>query len=228
MALTYLDIVLVLVAAVPALALGAPAVGYGVAAAVYILQRLVSVEADRRLADMTDYRRRIGLGVAIAMTRVWVLAATIMIVGVTVARADGLTAALVIFGAFSAELRPLGHLAHDADQEGRVMSMRRKIGLSIGAVYFLGFVVIIAIFGATRLDNAEFKPQDEFKLLTWLDLPGPLDINKGVLYLFLATTLTIGVMVVRLQAHAGAARTACRPRSSGPTRGCATRSSATT
>jgi hypothetical protein len=36
------------------------------------------------------------------MTRVWVLAATIMIVGVTVARADGLTAALVIFGAFSA------------------------------------------------------------------------------------------------------------------------------
>ena len=101
MALTYLDIVVVLVVAVPALALGVPAAGYGVAAAVYILQRLVSIEADRRLADLTDYRRRIGLGVAIAMTRVWVLAAAIMIVGVTVSRADGLTAALVIFGAFS-------------------------------------------------------------------------------------------------------------------------------
>jgi F-type H+-transporting ATPase subunit a len=75
------------------------------------------------------------------------------------------------------------------------MSMRRKIGLSIGAVYIFGFVAIIAIFGATRLDNANFKPQDEFKLLTWVNLPGPLDINKGVLYLIIATTLTIGVMV---------------------------------
>src|SRR4051794_4218657 len=100
MALTYLDIVLVLVAAVPGRARGAPGVGSGAAPAVYTPQRFVRVEAARRLADMTDYRRRIGLGVAIAMTRVWVLAATIMIVGVTVARADGLTAALVIFGAF--------------------------------------------------------------------------------------------------------------------------------
>jgi F-type H+-transporting ATPase subunit a len=74
------------------------------------------------------------------------------------------------------------------------VSTRRKIGLSIGGVYVLGMVTIVAIFGATRLDNPAFKPQDEFKLLTWIDLPGPLDINKGVLYLLIATTLTIGVM----------------------------------
>jgi F-type H+-transporting ATPase subunit a len=72
--------------------------------------------------------------------------------------------------------------------------MRRKIGLSIGAVYVVGFIAIIAIFGATRLDNPAFHPADEFKLLTWIDGPGPLDINKGVLYLVITTVLTIGVM----------------------------------
>jgi F-type H+-transporting ATPase subunit a len=75
------------------------------------------------------------------------------------------------------------------------MSTRRKLGLGIGGVYILGMIGIVAIFGATRQDNPLFKPQDEFKLLTWIDLPGPLDINKGVLYLLITTTLTIGVMV---------------------------------
>jgi F-type H+-transporting ATPase subunit a len=74
------------------------------------------------------------------------------------------------------------------------MSLRRKLGLGIGGVYILGIIAIVAIFGATRSDNPLFKPQDEFKLLTWVNLPGPLDINKGVLYLLIATTLTIGVM----------------------------------
>ncbi len=75
------------------------------------------------------------------------------------------------------------------------MSTRRKLGLGIGGVYILGMIGIVAIFGATRQDNPLFKPQDEFKLLTWINLPGPLDINKGVLYLLITTTLTIGVMV---------------------------------
>jgi F-type H+-transporting ATPase subunit a len=74
------------------------------------------------------------------------------------------------------------------------MSTRRKIGLSIGGVYVLGLIGIVAIFGATRQDNPLFKPQDEFKLLPWVNLPGPLDINKGVLYLLMTTTLTIAVM----------------------------------
>jgi F-type H+-transporting ATPase subunit a len=91
------------------------------------------------------------------------------------------------------------------------MSTRRKIGLSIGGVYILGMVVIVAIFGATRQDNPLFKPQDEFKLLTWINLPGPLDINKGVLYLFITTTLTIATMVWisnRMQAKPNRVQTA--------------------
>jgi F-type H+-transporting ATPase subunit a len=75
------------------------------------------------------------------------------------------------------------------------MSTRRKLGLSIGGIYVLGIVVIVAVFGATRQDNPLFKPQDEFKLITWINLPGPLDINKGVLYLLITTLLTIGVLI---------------------------------
>jgi F-type H+-transporting ATPase subunit a len=74
------------------------------------------------------------------------------------------------------------------------LSTRRKITFSILGVYIFGMVAIVAIFGATRNDSTVFKPQNEFKLISWLDLPGPMDINKGVLYLLIATTLTIGVM----------------------------------
>jgi len=91
------------------------------------------------------------------------------------------------------------------------VSTRRKIALGIGGVYILGMIAIVALFGATRNDNAEFLPQDEFKLLTWLDLPGPMDLNKGVLYLFLATALTIGVMTYvskRMQARPNRVQTA--------------------
>lgn len=98
---SYLDIVLVLVAAVAALALGAPPVGVTVGAIAWIVVRGASLVADRRIADVDDARRQLGLGVALRMLRVWVLACAIIAVGVTSARADALATALVIFGAFS-------------------------------------------------------------------------------------------------------------------------------
>jgi F-type H+-transporting ATPase subunit a len=75
------------------------------------------------------------------------------------------------------------------------MSTRRKLGLGIGGVYILGFLVIVGLFGAKRQDNTEFLPQNEFKLDTWFALPGPLDLNKGVLYLLITTALTLGTML---------------------------------
>ena len=84
------------------------------------------------------------------------------------------------------------------------MSTRRKLVFGIGGVYILGFVVIAMLFGAKRTDNEDFQPQNEFKLDTWFALPGPLDFNKGVLYLFLTTALTLGTMLYvskRMQAH---------------------------
>jgi F-type H+-transporting ATPase subunit a len=75
------------------------------------------------------------------------------------------------------------------------MSTRRKLTYGLVVVYVLGFLVIIGIFGAKRQDNADFLPQNEFKLDTWLALPGPLDLNKGVLYLLITTALTLGTML---------------------------------
>ena len=74
------------------------------------------------------------------------------------------------------------------------MSTRRKLILGIVGAWILGMIAIVAIFGAARQDSEEFSPQNEFKLIPWVDLPGPLDLNKGVLYVLIASTLTIFVM----------------------------------
>ena len=84
------------------------------------------------------------------------------------------------------------------------MRSRNKVLLGIFGVYFVLIALVVVIFGATRRDNPEFLPQNEFKLDTWVDLPGPLDINKAVMYLFIAGILTIGTMVFiarRMQAR---------------------------
>jgi len=66
---------------------------------------------------------------------------------------------------------------------------------------FLGFGLIIAIFGlifGSDGRNDEFAPQNEFLLESWVSLSiGGIDmsINRAVLYLFLASGLTIGFMV---------------------------------
>lgn len=101
MALLYIDIVLVLVAAVPLLAVGVPAAGFIIGAAAWIVLRVAQVAADKQLGNIRDLRRRLGLTVAFSMLRVWLLAGAIIVSGLAVSRADGLTAALVIFGAFS-------------------------------------------------------------------------------------------------------------------------------
>ena len=91
------------------------------------------------------------------------------------------------------------------------MSRRRKLIIGIAAFYILANVVVVAIFGFTRRDNEEFQPQNEFQLDTWVDLPGPLDINKGVLYVVLAGILTVATMLYisrRMQARPNRVQTA--------------------
>jgi F-type H+-transporting ATPase subunit a len=75
------------------------------------------------------------------------------------------------------------------------MKTRSKILLGIAVAYILAMVVVVLAFGATRRDNNEFLPQNEFKLDTWISLPGPFDINKAVLYLVIAALLTIFTML---------------------------------
>jgi len=100
-ALLYLDLVLVALAVPIALAAGAPTVGVTAGAAAWIVLRIAQIAMDKQLVNIHDLRRRLGLGVAFSMLRVWLLASVIIVCGLAVSRADGLTAALVIFGAFS-------------------------------------------------------------------------------------------------------------------------------
>jgi F-type H+-transporting ATPase subunit a len=75
------------------------------------------------------------------------------------------------------------------------VSKGKKIGLAIFGIYLLTIFLVVIIFGFKRVDNEEFKPQNEFKLHTWIDLPGPLDINKGVMYVIIAGILTTVSMI---------------------------------
>jgi len=73
--------------------------------------------------------------------------------------------------------------------------MKIRTWLLVGAFSLLTVMIgLFAIFGSEG-QNTEYKPQDEFKLDTWVNLPGPFDINKAVLYLFLAAVLTTVSMV---------------------------------
>ena len=91
------------------------------------------------------------------------------------------------------------------------MSTRRKILFGALGGYLLVIVGILLIFGFSRRDNEAFQPQEEFRLTTWIDLPGELDINKAVLYLLVSALLTVLTMVFvarRMQARPNRVQTA--------------------
>jgi hypothetical protein len=100
-AFQYLDVVIVVIGAIPALVLGAPAVGIVVGAAGWLLQRVVQI-VDRRFTDrLRDPRRQVGIHVTEAFGRIWLLVGAIIVAYVAGGRKDGLAAALVIFAAYS-------------------------------------------------------------------------------------------------------------------------------
>jgi F-type H+-transporting ATPase subunit a len=76
------------------------------------------------------------------------------------------------------------------------LSTGKKV-LVIAAVYFIGLVAFGLIFGSDG-KNESFKPQDEFRLEPWVEITIfgiDMSINKAVLYLALASAITIGGMV---------------------------------
>jgi F-type H+-transporting ATPase subunit a len=73
---------------------------------------------------------------------------------------------------------------------------RTKVLLILGG-YFLVVILLGVLFGSAG-KNDEFKPQNEFQLDAWIPIHiGSIDlsINKAVLYLALASGLTIGTML---------------------------------
>jgi F-type H+-transporting ATPase subunit a len=72
------------------------------------------------------------------------------------------------------------------------MRTRNKVLIVVGLYLALGLLFAV-LLGSSGKDEA-FKPQNEFKLDSWISLHlGPIDmsINKAVLYLFLGAGLTI-------------------------------------
>jgi hypothetical protein len=100
-ALTYLDVVVVVIAAPVAIALGAPTLGCALGAGGWILQRLVHWADRRWTARLREPRKQLGANLFEAFGRIWLLAGAIIIAGAVGHRSDGLAAALIIFGAYS-------------------------------------------------------------------------------------------------------------------------------
>lgn len=76
------------------------------------------------------------------------------------------------------------------------LSTKAKVLIGLG-VYFGIAILLFLIFGSDGKNEA-FKPQNEFKLEEWIGIHiGGVDlsINKAVVYLILASALTIGTMV---------------------------------
>ncbi len=75
------------------------------------------------------------------------------------------------------------------------MSKARKLTLGIALVYVVGLVAFAIGFGIHGHKNENFKVIDSFHLESWFKIAGPLQFDKGVLYLLIATILTIGIML---------------------------------
>ncbi len=99
--LRYLDVVLVVLATPVALVLGAPAFGLLIAVGAWLVQRVLAHTDRRWIAQAREPRTQLGLNLAEAFGRIWLLAGAIVVAGVVGGRADGLTAALTICGAYS-------------------------------------------------------------------------------------------------------------------------------
>ena len=101
-ALRLLDLLFLAIAVPLALGRGAPVLGCLVGAGGWLFQRALAL-ADRRLiVKAAEPGSRLGLNFIDGFARIWLLAGAIVIAGAVGSHSDGLAAALLIFGAYSA------------------------------------------------------------------------------------------------------------------------------
>jgi F-type H+-transporting ATPase subunit a len=74
------------------------------------------------------------------------------------------------------------------------MSRRRQIIYGILLVYVVGLVAFSLIFGIHTHRNNSFNIVDPYHLVTWVHLVGPINFNKGVLYLLMTAVITVGIL----------------------------------
>ena len=97
----YLDIIVLVLAAPFVILLGAPVLGYVVATAAWIVQRVAALTIERRAERSGDAKTALGLNMASLVLRVWLIGLTILAVGLIAEREDGLTAGITVLAAFT-------------------------------------------------------------------------------------------------------------------------------
>lgn len=100
-AFKFLDVPLVVIGAIIALVLGAPAFGVIVGACGWVLQRAVQVVDRRYTRKLRDPVKQVGINVTESFGRIWLMAGAIIVAGVAGGRRDGLAAAVLIFAAYT-------------------------------------------------------------------------------------------------------------------------------
>ena len=102
--LSYLDVIVLVVATPIMLLIGVPAVGYLVGVGAWILLRAVGVGVERLAGATDDPRREVTLRLAYLMGRLFMLAIAVILVRNGSGRDAGLTALVVIVFAFTMQL----------------------------------------------------------------------------------------------------------------------------
>jgi hypothetical protein len=100
-AVRYLDVLIVVLAAPFVILMGAPVLGYVAGGGAWIAGRAIGVWVERWARSTKDPRTQVGIGFGVLMGRVWLLGLTILLVGVKGEREDGLMAALLALVAFT-------------------------------------------------------------------------------------------------------------------------------
>ncbi|QEC47726.1 hypothetical protein FSW04_09165 [Baekduia soli] len=100
-AMRFLDLFIVVVTAPVAVLLGAPALGTLVGAAAWVIQRLAALAVQAQARRTENVRAAVGLNLAAAFGRAWLVALTILAVGLAGHRNDGLAAAVLTLVAFT-------------------------------------------------------------------------------------------------------------------------------
>lgn len=100
----YPDLALVILAAPIALLLGAPAAGYAIGSAAWVLLRLFGVAVDRRASAVTHWTEQAALRLSYRSLRLVLLVGATLLALSAGGNHDGLTALAVIVVAFTLQL----------------------------------------------------------------------------------------------------------------------------
>lgn len=97
----YLDLIVLALALVLFVALGLPLIGYAAAAAAWLAQRSIHGLASRRARQSQDPRTVVGLLAGSMLGRGWLVAGSILAVGLLAGNQDGLAAAVLSISLFT-------------------------------------------------------------------------------------------------------------------------------